>query len=108
MTAKEWLELIQQAEDYNPNMTNLIKEYGRILLSEKDKETDKVVAALQAVSRERDNLFLTNEEKDKKIERLNGLVEKLWQSENNIENSRPHKYDEIEKQWQEFKTHNNV
>ena len=34
MTAKEWFEVIQQAEDYDPAMTNLIVEYGRKLLEE--------------------------------------------------------------------------
>jgi len=31
MTAKEWLGVIQQAEDYNPAMTNLIEKYGELL-----------------------------------------------------------------------------
>ena len=34
MTAKEWLEVIKQAEDYNPKITSLIEKYGELLLSE--------------------------------------------------------------------------
>jgi hypothetical protein len=36
MKAKEWLETMQQAEDYNPHLTPLIIKYGEMLLSEKD------------------------------------------------------------------------
>lgn len=31
MTAKEWLGVMQQAEDYNSAMTNLIEKYGELL-----------------------------------------------------------------------------
>lgn len=34
MTAKEWLDVIKQAADYNPAMTNLIEKYGEMLVQE--------------------------------------------------------------------------
>lgn len=34
MTAKEWLDVMKQAADYNPAMTNLIEKYGEMLLEE--------------------------------------------------------------------------
>lgn len=34
MTAKEWLEVIKLAKDYNPDMTPLIEKYGEMLLDE--------------------------------------------------------------------------
>lgn len=34
MTAKEWLETMKQAADYNPAMTTLIEKYGEMLLEE--------------------------------------------------------------------------
>lgn len=38
MTAKEWLEVITKAEDYNPSMTPLILKYGELLLLEAKEE----------------------------------------------------------------------
>jgi hypothetical protein len=34
MNSKEWLEVMQKAEDYNPHMTPLIEEYGRLVLND--------------------------------------------------------------------------
>ena len=34
MTAKEWLDVMKQAADYNPAMTPLIEKYGEMLLDE--------------------------------------------------------------------------
>jgi len=34
MTAQQWLEVMQQAEDYPHHLTPLIKHYGELLLSE--------------------------------------------------------------------------
>lgn len=34
MTAKEWLDTMKQAADYNPAMTKLIVKYGEMLLEE--------------------------------------------------------------------------
>jgi len=34
MTAKEWLDTMKQAADYNPAMTKLIEKYGEMLLEE--------------------------------------------------------------------------
>lgn len=34
MNSKEWLEVMEQAQDYNPHMTNLIKQYGKMVLDE--------------------------------------------------------------------------
>jgi hypothetical protein len=34
MTAKEWLGVMQQADNYNPAMTSLIIKYGEMLVAE--------------------------------------------------------------------------
>jgi len=34
MNSKEWLSVMQQAENYNPAMTPLIEKYGELLVSE--------------------------------------------------------------------------
>lgn len=34
MKAKEWLEVIKQAKDYNHSMTPLIEKYGEMLIDE--------------------------------------------------------------------------
>lgn len=36
MTAKEWLDVMKQAADYNPAMTKLIEKYGEMLLEEQN------------------------------------------------------------------------
>ncbi len=36
MTAKEWLDVMKQAADYNPVMTALIEKYGDMLLEEQN------------------------------------------------------------------------
>lgn len=43
MTAKEWLGVMQQAENYNPAMTKLIEKYGQMLLDEHRIELEKEV-----------------------------------------------------------------
>jgi len=35
MTAKEWLQVMERAADYNPQMTPLIKKYGELLIAER-------------------------------------------------------------------------
>lgn len=40
MKAKEWLEIIKQADDYNPEMTSLIEKYGEILLAEQKQNEE--------------------------------------------------------------------
>lgn len=40
MTSKEWLGVMQQAADYNPEMTSLIKKYGEMLVNEKLAEIE--------------------------------------------------------------------
>lgn len=44
MTAKEWLDTIKQAKDYNPQMTVLIEKYGEMLLDESFASIKKDVA----------------------------------------------------------------
>lgn len=34
MTANEWLEVMQQAQDFPKGMTGLIKKYGELLVKE--------------------------------------------------------------------------
>lgn len=34
MTAKEWLDTMKRASDYNPKMTSLIEKYGEMLAAE--------------------------------------------------------------------------
>jgi hypothetical protein len=45
MTAKEWLQIMEQAADYNPAMTPLIEKYGEMLIAERmptDEEIEQV------------------------------------------------------------------
>lgn len=45
MTSKEWLDLIKQAADYNPAMTNLIEKYGEMLVQEyKDANKNIIIS----------------------------------------------------------------
>ena len=45
MTAKEWLDVMKQAADYNPAMTNLIEKYGEMLLEERKVANKNFVLA---------------------------------------------------------------
>ena len=49
MTAKEWLEVMQQAADFNPAYTPLIEKYGEMLVKESQQpipttERDRMIA----------------------------------------------------------------
>lgn len=41
MTASEWLKVIEQAEDYNPKLTPLIKKYGEMICKEQREMCQK-------------------------------------------------------------------
>jgi len=41
MNSKEWLSVIQQADNYNPAMTPLILKYGQLLVSEQSPHTSE-------------------------------------------------------------------
>ncbi len=46
MTAKEWLQTMEKASDYNPLLTPLIEKYGEMLLQENGLQNDAEDKAL--------------------------------------------------------------
>ena len=55
MTAKEWLQVMEQAADYNPAMTPLIKKYGEMLV---DEEIEKRMPTDEEIKEQADLHFV--------------------------------------------------
>lgn len=79
MKAKEWLEVITQAENYNPKLTPLIEKYGQLLLEETDPDT------------------AWKEKAKKEIERVSGLMEQKNNEINNLKGTISAMHTQIEK-----------